>query len=393
MRNAAGAASARPRVAVVGAGVIGLSIGWRLAAAGCETHLFERDQPGRSASWAAGGMLMAGVEIEPGEEWLWPLTRRSQELWPGFVQELEAAAGQPVGYRGEGTLVTALGRDDVEALRFHHDLQTRVGARLHWLSGAEVREREPFLAAGTVAGVFSPDDHQVDNRWLVEALITAFRRAGGHLHSQSPVTEIRIEGGPASGRARGVVAQDRFQPADMVVVAAGAWSRDLPGLPAAVRPPVRPIRGQLLYLEMPADAPLLQHVVWPPRAYLIPRQDGRLLVGATSEERGFTAAMTAGGVYSLLDGAWRGLPGIEELTLRELVVGFRPGSRDDAPILGPTSVDGLVMATGHHRNGILLTPVTAEIISRFILTGNCDPVAQPFTLARFARPPVAGTTP
>lgn len=384
MRNVAEAASARPRVVVVGAGAIGLSIGWRLAAAGCETHIFDREVPCRGASWAAGGMLMAGVEIEPGEEWLWPLARRSQELWPDFARELEAVTQQKVGYRDEGTLVTALGRDDVAALRFHYELQTRVGAQLQWLTGAQVREREPFLAAGTVAGTFSPNDHQVDNRWLVGALITAVRGAGAHLHTHMPVSEIRVEGSGAQGRVSGVTAGGSFYPADVVVVAAGAWSRDLPGLPDAVRPPVRPIRGQLLYLDMPADAPLLRHVVWPPRTYLIPRQDGRLLVGATVEERGFQATLTAGGVYSLLDGAWRGLPGIEELPIRELVVGFRPGSRDDAPYLGPTSVDGLVVATGHHRNGILLTPVTAHTVSQFILTGRCDPVMQPFRLDRFA---------
>jgi glycine oxidase len=174
--------------------------------------------------------------------------------------------------------------------------------------------------------------------------------------------------------------------ADVVVLAAGAWSRELPGLPDAARPPVRPIKGQMLAVRMDPAAPLLRHVVWAPKAYLVPRGDGRLIVGATAEERGFDANLTAGGVLALLEGAWRALPGIEELPIDEMWVGFRPGSRDDAPILGPGSIDGLVYATGHHRNGILLTPVTADAVSEFVLGGRVPDVIAAFGPGRFARP-------
>lgn len=372
---------ARPRVIVVGAGIIGLSIAWRLAQAGCPVGVFDRGEAGRSASWAAGGMLAAGIEIEPGEEGLWPLTRLSQQLWPDFARDLTAASGLDVGYRDEGTLGVALGRDDVEQLRFHFDLQCRLGVRLEWLTGTEVKRREPFVSPNAVAGVFSPDDHQVDNRAVVLALRKALLKSGAILHENDAVEAVDVDG----GRVTGVMAGGRRHLADMVVVAAGAWSRDLPGLPDAVRPPVRPIRGQLLYLRMDANAPLVRHVVWPPKTYVIPRRDGRLLIGATTEERGFESAMTAGGVFGLLEGAWRSFPGIEDLVLEELVVGFRPGSRDDAPILGPTAIDGLVMATGHHRNGILLAPVTADAVSRFVLTGAVAEAIAPFTLDRFSR--------
>jgi glycine oxidase len=175
-------------------------------------------------------------------------------------------------------------------------------------------------------------------------------------------------------------------PADKVVIAAGAWSRAVEGLPAATLPPIRPVKGQMLMLQMDAARPLLRHVVWAPRAYLVPRRDGRLLIGATVEERGFDTTVTAGAIYTLLDGAWRVLPALEDLPLIETWAGSRPGSRDDAPILGSTAVDGLVLATGHHRNGILLTPLTAEAIAEFVLTGTLPAAIQRFGLHRFERP-------
>ena len=188
----------------------------------------------------------------------------------------------------------------------------------------------------------------------------------------------------AHGRVTGLrLGADRVA-ADIVVLAAGAWSRELAGLPPAARPPVRPIKGQMLALRMDPTAPLLRHVLWSPRAYLVPRGDGRLIVGGTVEERGFDGALTAGGVFALLEGAWRVLPGIEDLAIDEMWVGFRPGSRDDAPVLGPTAVAGLVMATGHHRNGILLTPVTADAIARFVRDGELDEAIRPFSIERFA---------
>jgi glycine oxidase len=371
-----------PRVAVIGAGAIGLGIGWRLARAGCPVTVFDRGEAGRSASWAAGGMLAGGVETEPGEETLWQLAAQSQRLWPDFRYALQADSGQDIGYRDEGTLVIALTRDDLEQLRFNYEFQRSLGIELEWLAGTEARRREPHLNTGTVAAVYCRHDHQVDNRALVTALKPALLGAGGVLREQCEVTSVEI----AAGRVTGVQAGGAFHPAEVVVVAAGAWSRDLPGLPEAVRPPVRPIRGQLLVLKMNPAEPLLRHVLWAPKAYLIPRRDGRLLIGATTEERGFDTRPTAGGVFSLLEGAWRALPGIEELVLDEIVVGFRPGSRDDAPILGPTEVDGLVMATGHHRNGILLTPITVEAISQYVLTGKVMSDIQPFRPDRFRRP-------
>jgi glycine oxidase len=358
--------------------VIGLAIGWRLAQAGAPVTVFERGQAGKGASWAAAGMLAAGVECEPGEGDLLALNRRSQELWPAFAAALEAASGMSVGLRREGTLVVALTRDDAAQLRFTYDFQRQHGIALEWLGAAAARQREPALHPNLAAAVFSPDDHQVDNRLVVAALQRAFLAAGGALHERVAVEAVEIVGGRASGVRVGGTRHE----AEIVVVAAGAWSGQIAGLPAALH--VRPVKGQMLALRMDPAAPLIAHVVWAPKAYLVPRRDGRLIVGATTEERGFDASLTAGGVLALLEGAWRALPGVEELPIDEMWVGFRPGSRDDAPVLGPCGVEGLVLATGHHRNGILLTPVTAEAVARYVLTGEVDEVARPFALDRFA---------
>ncbi len=186
------------------------------------------------------------------------------------------------------------------------------------------------------------------------------------------------------GQARGVVLDDGTkEAADIVVLAAGAWSRTIGGLPPDRRPPVRPVKGQMLALRMDAAAPLLSHVLWAPGAYLVPRRDGRLIVGATVEEKGFDDTITAGGMLTLLEAAWRAVPAVEELSIDEIWVGHRPGSRDDAPILGQGPLDGLFYATGHHRNGILLAPVTADAMARLILDDVVAPAIKPFGLERF----------
>ncbi len=369
----------RPKTVVIGAGVIGLGIAWRLAQAGCPVTVYDRGEAGRGASWAAAGMLAAAVETEPGEETLLSLTLESQRLWPGFARELEAASGMSVGYRDEGTIVVALTRDELEQLRFTYEFQRGLGLDILWLSGAEACRREPHLRPGIPGAVSSPRDHQVENRLVAAALAAAARRAGAVLHEHCPVREVELCGGGAVG----VVTDRGHEPADVVVLAAGAWSREIAGIPPAHLPPVRPIKGQMLALQMDSAAPLLRHVVWLPRGYLVPRLDGRLVIGGTVEERGFDDRLTAGGLLALLEGAWRAVPAIEELPIAETWVGFRPGSRDDAPMLGPSGIDGLVVASGHHRNGILLTPVTADAVSAYILGGALPEIARPFAPTRF----------
>jgi glycine oxidase len=375
-----------PKVAIIGAGVMGLGIAWRLAARGTTVDVFERATAGSGASHAAAGMLAACCEAEPGEDALVALGRESQARWPAFAAELQAASGIDVELRQEGTLVVALTADDQARAHHHLSHQKKLGLPIEWISAAEARRREPHLAGKLAGAVWSPQDHQVDNRKLAAALRVAAEAAGATVHEHTPVKEISFAG----GRADGVVLDDGTKvAADVVVLAAGAWSRTVAGLAPEQRPPVRPIKGQMMSLKMDPAAPLITHVVWAPGIYMVPRRDGRLILGATVEEKAFDTSLTAGGVLTLLEAAWRTVPAIEELPIDEMWVGHRPGSRDDAPILGPGPVHGLIYATGHHRNGILLAPVTADTIATLVLDGAVDPAIRPFGVERFAPPRAA----
>jgi glycine oxidase len=359
--------------------VVGLGIAWRLAGRAA-VDIFDRAAAGSGASHAAAGMLAACCEAEPGEEELIALGRDSQARWPGFADELLRVSGIDVELRREGTLVLALTADDQAEIGHRLEFQQKLGLPLQWISAAATREREPHLAGKITGALFSPQDHQVDNRKLTQALRIAAEAAGVTIHEHQPVKKILVQG----GRARGVTFDDGTTfSADIVVLAAGAWSRGIGGLPPDRRPPVRPVKGQMLALQMDAAAPLLNHVLWAPGAYLVPRRDGRLIVGGTVEEKGFDDTVTAGGMLTLLEAAWRAVPAVEELPIAEIWVGHRPGSRDDAPILGRGPLEGLFYATGHHRNGILLAPVTADAMARLILDDVVEAAIRPFGLERF----------
>jgi glycine oxidase len=369
----------RPSVAIIGAGVVGLGIAWRLAGRATVT-VFDRGKAGSGASHAAAGMLAACCEAEPGEEALIALGRESQARWPAFAEELLRVSGIDVELRREGILHLALTADDQAEIAQRLEFQRQLDLPLEWLSAAATRAREPHLAGKIAGALFSPEDHQVDNRKLVQALRGAAEKAGATICEHRPVKEIVVQG----GRAKGVLLQDEtIAAADIVVLAAGAWSRGIGGLPPDRQPPVRPLKGQVLTLRMDATAPLISHVVWAPGAYMVPRRDGRLIVGATVEEKGFDETITAGGVLTLLEAAWRAIPAVEELPIEEICVGHRPGSRDDAPILGRGPLEGLFYATGHHRNGILLAPVTADAMAHLILDDVVEPAIKPFGLERF----------
>jgi glycine oxidase len=363
-------------VAIVGAGVIGLSIAWRLARRGLEVAVFERAHAGAGASLAATGMLAAAAEHEPGCHALLAFALESQRQWPTFCAELEAQSGRSIDFRPCGTLVVALGRDEVERLKFRHDLHVRCDLSTRWLTGQQVRALEPALRPAVTAGLFCADDHQVDPPLVVAALVAAFKTAGGHLIEHCAVEALDL----AAGRVAGVVTAAGACRADAVVLASGAWT-DL--VPQTVPVPVRPLKGQSLALRTTAETGTLAHIVWTEQIHLAPKGDGRLIVGATVEERGFDDAITAGGLYALLEGARRALPAIEEMAVEAVWTGFRPSSIDDAPILGATSFPGLVLATGHHRNGYLLAPATALAIEALIVDGVMPAVAQAFGVDRF----------
>jgi glycine oxidase len=368
-------------VAVVGAGVIGLSIAWRLARRGLSVAVFDRGGAGAGASLAATGMLAAAAEHEPGGHDLLAFALESQRLWPEFRAALEAHCGHGIDYREDGTLVVALGRDEVERLRFRYDLHRRCGLPTRWLGGGEVRAMEPALRPSVAAGMFCADDHQVDPRLVMGALCIAFAAAGGRLIEHCAVGQLDL----AAGRVCGVVTATGRCRAEAVVVAAGAWTSDV--LPDGVAVPVRPLKGQSLAVKTTADTGTLSHVVWTEQIHMAPKGDGRLIVGATVEERGFDDAITAGGLYALLEGARRAFPAIEDMAVEAVWAGFRPSSIDDAPILGATHVPGLAIATGHHRNGYLLAPATALAIEALIVDGAMPAAARAFGLDRFGGAP------
>ncbi|MGW3659631.1 glycine oxidase ThiO [Streptomyces sp. NPDC005151] len=375
-------------VLVIGGGIIGLVTAWRAAQRGLRTAVVDPD-PGGGAARVAAGMLAAVTELHYGEQMLLGLNVASAARYPAFAAELEAASGQDIGFRTCGTLAVALDSDDRAHLRELHALQQRSGLESEWLTGRECRRLEPMLAPGVRGGLRVDGDHQVDPRRLAAALLTACERAGVVFHRD---WAKRL--GVARDRAAGaVLAAGTELAADQVVLAAGSLSGRLAGLPDEAVPPVRPVKGQVLRLTVPAAyAPFLTRTVRAAvrgsHVYLVPRENGELVVGATSEEMGWDTTVTAGGVYELLRDAHELVPGITELPLTETRAGLRPASPDNAPLLGPTALPGLHLATGHHRNGVLLTPVTGDAMAELLTTGELPPVARPFAPGRFAPAPV-----
>ncbi|WP_370151019.1 glycine oxidase ThiO [Streptacidiphilus sp. EB129] len=376
-------------VLVVGGGIIGLAVAWRAAQRGLGVTVLD-PCPGRGANQVAAGMLAPVTELQYGEEALLRLGIASNTRYADFAAELSAASGLPTGYRACGTLAAALDADDRAELRELHDFQQRLGLEVSWLNGRECRRLEPMLAPSVRGGLLVSGDHQVDGRLLGAALLAACERAGVRVH-RDRAAELTVR----QDRAVGVRAEDGTELyAGQTVLAAGSWSGELPGLPAGAELPVRPVKGQILRLRMTTTtgAPLpggpflsrnLRAVVRGCHLYLVPRESGELVVGATMEEQGFDTTVTAGGVYELLRDAHELVPGITELPLIETSAGLRPGTPDNAPLLGPTALPGLVAATGHHRNGVLLTPVTADALADYLTTGVLPPEAAPFSATRF----------
>lgn len=368
----------RADVAVVGAGLIGLSVAWRLAQAGRSVVVVERERVGSGASLAATGMLAPAAEHEPGSDLLLPLALESLRRWPAFRDALQAASGSSIDYREDGTLVIAIGRDEVERLRFRHDLQRRSGVAAEWLSGPEVRAREPLLRPNVTAGILCPLDAQVDPRLVMEALLRACDRAGVAIVERVAVDGLEREGGRVTGLRIG----ERRLVAETVILAAGAWSGERGLLPDDLALPVRPLKGQSLALRTTKRTGTLSRMVWTDAVHMAPKGDGHLIVGATVEDCGFRAGVTAGGLFALLEGARRVLPGVEEMEIDAVWSGYRPTSDDDAPII-EQAAPGLVVATGHHRNGYLLAPATADAVAALLGEGVLPDYARGFGRARF----------
>ncbi|AMW09972.1 glycine oxidase ThiO [Streptomyces qaidamensis] len=371
-------------VLVIGGGIIGLVTAWRAAQRGFATAVVD-PEPGGGAAQVAAGMLAAVTELHYGEQTLLGLNLASARRYPDFAAELTELTGRDLGYRRCGTLAVALDADDRAHLRELHALQQQSGLESQWLSGRECRRLEPMLAPGVRGGLRVDGDHQIDPRRLAGALVAACERAGVVFHrtwaERLAVVRDRAAGAVLAGGTEAAAGQ--------VVLAGGSLSGRLAGVPEDVLPPVRPVKGQVLRLTMPLrHGPFLSRtvraVVRGSHVYLVPRESGELVVGATSEELGWDTTVTAGGVYELLRDAHELVPGITELPLTETRAGLRPGSPDNAPLLGPTGLEGLLLATGHYRNGVLLTPVTGDALAHALATGELPQESRPFTPKRFS---------
>lgn len=369
-----------PTVCVVGAGVIGLSIAWRLAESGCRVTLFD-PSPGGGATHAAAGMLAPVSESGYGETEVLALGLESMRRWPEFAAHLEQVAKQSVGLRRNGTLLVAHNANDACELRRFGELAMRQGLAIELLTGRAARALEPALSPRTVAGLEVRGDHSVDNRALTRALLAATARAGVVLHRSRALPVVRDGDVVAVTR----VDDGSHHPCDVVVVAAGADSSHLLGIPPGTVPPVRPVKGQILRLRGAAGlvSRTVRARVAGEQVYLVPRAGGELVVGATTEDIGPDIRITAGGVYDLLRAATTVVPEVRELELAEACARLRPSSTDNLPLIGATSVSGLIVATAHYRGGVLMAPATAAAVTDLVHDRACSQAAAACSPARF----------
>ena len=366
-------------VLVAGGGVIGLSVAWRAAQRGLSVTVVD-EEPGAGASYAAAGMLAPVTEAAYGEEPLLALCRASLERYPSFVAEVAAASGVDVVLRTAGTLLVGFDDDDMRALEELHRFQCELGLDAERLTGREARRREPSLTPRLRGGLHVLGDHSVDPRQLHAALLLAAESSGVQV-VRARVDSVCSDGDRATGLR---LADNRVLTAGSVVLALGAWSASLPGVPAL---PVRPVKGQILRLRG-ADGLLegtVRALVRGRHVYLVPYAGDGLVIGATVEEKGFDATVTAGAVHELLRDAIEVVPGVTELELVETLARWRPGTPDNAPLLGSSPLPALVLATGHYRNGVLLAPVTGDAVATLLADGALPEEAAPFTADRFER--------
>jgi glycine oxidase len=367
-------------VMVIGGGVIGLAIAWRAARQGMQVTLLERDRLGGGTSHLAAGMLAPTAEADPREGALLGASLASASAYPAFVDELAGASDAQPGYLRCGTLLVARDADEARALErelgFRQHLELPVRRHL----ATQTRRLEPGLSPTVRLGLEFSEDHVIDPRRLVAALATAAARAGAVLRTGAEVQALLV----GSSGVEGVrLAGNEVLGARRVVIAAGPWSASIRGLPPSEQPPLRPVKGQILRLHDPSGPGLLTRVLRTVAGYVVPRGDGRYVLGATVEERGFDTSVSAGAVFELLRDAIELLPGLADLVIDELAAGLRPGTADNLPVIGPGGIEGLLWATGHYRHGILLAPLTADIVVAGLLGEETSEFAEAFSPRRF----------
>jgi glycine oxidase len=367
-------------IAVIGAGVIGCSVARKLAGQGCQVVLIDRAAPGGESSHAAAGMLAPSAEAETPSP-LFDLALLSRRLYPALAAELMAETGIDPQYRCEGTLRLLPPATDLDRLRDQLSWQRARSVRIEQLSAGQLREIEPQLAAGEASALLLADDHQIDNRLLMSALVRSCRMRGVEMQLGEPVLRSLSRSGAATGVEFGPVSSPRAITAGTVINASGAWAAQIAGegIPAM---PVRPVKGHMLALR--ASPGTLRHVIRAEEVYLVPRNDGRIIIGSTMEEAGFDKSVQAAPVAQLLNAAQRVCPALASAEFLEAWTGLRPATPDGLPIIGPLrNVGGPLAlvspmphvrnywtALGHFRNGILLSPITAEVVSEWLISGH-----------------------
>jgi glycine oxidase len=344
-------------VAIAGAGLIGSSIAFELAQSGLKVAIFDRGEPGREASWASAGILSPAPE-SPAMISMVPLAKASMNLYPALVANVEEISGEKVGFRPKGTIDVFFSKDAIPDLSTLIALHHGMGLKAEPLRPEDARELEPSLSQELEAAALRPEEASIDNRALTHAMLSAAKKSGVEVFAGSDVTGIAQD----SERCTGLKLGNETVSAKWTVIAAGCFSADIDGVKDFA--PVRPAKGQMVSLR--ADGLKIERVIWGEKIYIVPRNDGRILAGATVEYVGFDTQVTAGGIEKILSAAIEVIPEFANAHIEETWAGLRPDSPDHLPILGPTDIDGLVIATGHFRSGVLLTPITARLVRQWI---------------------------
>jgi len=359
---------------IAGGGVIGGAIALELSRAGLHVAVVDRQQPGQEASWASAGIISPAPE-NPAMIVTVPLAKASVALYPEFVAQVEEISGKSVGWRPKGTLEALFSHDTKAELSTIIALHHGLGLKAEPLRAEDARELEPALSEEVEAAVLRPQESSVDNRALTEAVLEAAKRSGAEIFSRQAAKAIWREG----GRCAGLLLHNEKIEAKWTIIAAGCFSAAIEGVAAYA--PVRPAKGQMAALR--AEDVAIERVLWSEKIYLVPRNDGRILAGATVEHVGFDKRTTAGGIAKVLSAAIELAPDLANAQIEETWAGLRPDSPDHLPILGPTDLDGLLIATGHFRSGILLTPITARLIREWIIEQRVSVEWERFSPLRF----------
>jgi glycine oxidase len=367
------------KILIVGAGVAGLAIGWRLSEAGMDVEILERGIAGRGATWASAGMISPGAELGRESGKMAVFARKARALWPDFAKELEEVSGHSISYAETGSLLVAEDASRARVLKERAEMLLNDGIAAKWLTQNQLRAHEPLLSTALFGALHIAVDAQVDNRALSDALSKAFAKAGGRLRERCAMRSLVIEG----GAVRAVATSEGVISADRIVLACGAWTNLIGGIAQEDLPPVKPAKGQMMACEPPSSVSLPRAPIWSEAVYLVPRKE-RLFIGATVEDAGIDTSVSREARDFLLQAATLLIPTLGSWRVAEMWAGLRPRTPDDAPVLGPAALEGLYVASGQFRNGILFAPAVAERLRQLILEGAENSSGNAFDPRRFS---------